>query len=124
MELEPTPVTRSNYRGLALAEALRDWTVTMHWISWTQRLGDRLLQFLGLKPSPEFLELQAYRLREARRQREVRELESLLADHLKTETAHRGWDTLLDDLKGNKGSVVQSKPEAVVDRDANKPAAV
>lgn len=62
----------TNYHGLALSDALRDWTVVMHTISSSQRLGDRVLQTFGWKPSPERLELDRLRERDAERDEELR----------------------------------------------------
>ena len=78
----PQPPQRSaNYRGIALYEALRDWTVALHAVSETQRFGDSVKQFLGLKPSP--LEAEVAELRQALRDKEAeafeRDLEARMA---------------------------------------------
>jgi hypothetical protein len=36
-----------DYKGLALYESLRDWTVVLHTISGFQRFGDQILEFFG-----------------------------------------------------------------------------
>lgn len=64
----------TEYRGLALPEALLDWTLMLSWISWIHRVGDRFLQLFGLKPSPERIELDALRRAEAERQRSYESL--------------------------------------------------
>jgi len=60
----------TNYRGLALFEALRDWTVAMHWISGLQRFQYRFLQAVGWRPSDREVELQVLRERDAKLQAE------------------------------------------------------
>ena len=53
------PLRSVNYRGIALYEALRDWTVALHGISEAQRLGDWVKQLLGWQRSPRDLEAAA-----------------------------------------------------------------
>ena len=76
------PLHRStSYRGLALSEAIRDWTVAMHMISWVQRTSDRILFFLGLKPAPETVQLLALQERQAEKQLDYeRRLQKAQAD--------------------------------------------
>ena len=55
------PLRSVNYRGIALYEALRDWTVALHGVSEAQRLGDRVKQLLGWQKSPRDLEVEELR---------------------------------------------------------------
>lgn len=68
----------AEYRGLALPEALLDWTLMLSWISWLHRINDRFLQLFGLKPSPERIQLDALRRAEAERQRSYESLAAAL----------------------------------------------
>lgn len=95
----------TNYRGIALAEALRDWTLTMSWLSTFSLLGDRILQLVGLKPSAEKLELELLRERENRRKRDLeRRLEDArteldkAAKSTKSSSSSAYWESLLADL--------------------------
>lgn len=98
----------TNYRGMALSEALRDWTVTMSWLSSFSLLGDRILQLLRFKPSPEKIELELLRDREMRRKRDLeRRLDDARTELNKaaektsatTDTSSSAyWESLLADL--------------------------
>ncbi|KAJ1447014.1 hypothetical protein M885DRAFT_544354 [Pelagophyceae sp. CCMP2097] len=92
-----------NYHGLALAESLRDWTVVLHSISGVQRFGDRVLQLFGWRRSPEAVEVEQLRAREALLSDELER--RMLLDELRAAQSSDGaeaepsWDDLLGDLR-------------------------
>lgn len=97
----------TEYRGLALADSIRDWTVAMRWLSWLQRSQDRFLCFLGLKKSPEAVEIEDLRSREHERQLEYeRRLHDARIELAKAKAATAEgvqktseWDDLLANLR-------------------------
>ena len=58
---DKSPSRVAVYRGIALADALRDWTVALHRVSELQRLWSGFRQILGRERSPQSVEIEALR---------------------------------------------------------------
>lgn len=68
---DKSPSRTAVYRGIALADALRDWTMALHRVSELQRVWSSFRQLLGRERSPQSLELDA--LREELRRRDAQD---------------------------------------------------
>ena len=66
---DKSPSRVAVYRGIALADALRDWTMALHRVSELQRLWSGFRQILGRERSPQSVEVEA--LREELRRRDA-----------------------------------------------------
>eukprot|EP00633_Aureoumbra_lagunensis_P001408 CAMPEP_0197296882 /NCGR_PEP_ID=MMETSP0890-20130614/39594_1 /TAXON_ID=44058 ORGANISM="Aureoumbra lagunensis, Strain CCMP1510" /NCGR_SAMPLE_ID=MMETSP0890 /ASSEMBLY_ACC=CAM_ASM_000533 /LENGTH=105 /DNA_ID=CAMNT_0042773697 /DNA_START=364 /DNA_END=681 /DNA_ORIENTATION=- len=88
-----------------MAEALRDWTVTLRAASGWQLFVDRIRIFLGFKTAPEIIEL--HELRQLKRNLELQE--SLSADLARlrkdsTSSASSLWDDLFAGLPSSSST--------------------
>lgn len=92
----------------------------MHWISWSQRLGDRILQLFGLKPSPEKIELEMLRARQ--RLEDERLLEEMRANLARKSGKDRSFESFFADLAAKDASDHGKAADPVVDRHIQKKA--